>query len=128
MGFFNSLPLIIFSYMYQVNIPALYSELKVKNMENISRVLLIGTLIAASAYILVGVFGFTTFALSPKVVEIMEAQNILEADYGSNPIMKACCVGMLFVVMFASPFCVLPVKDSIEELTISNKSVKFSFR
>lgn len=30
-GFFNSLPLIIFSYMYQINIPQIYHELADKN-------------------------------------------------------------------------------------------------
>jgi amino acid permease len=28
-GVFNSLPLIIFSFMYQINIPAIYTELNV---------------------------------------------------------------------------------------------------
>ena len=27
-GIFNSLPLIIFAYMYQINIPAIYTELE----------------------------------------------------------------------------------------------------
>ena len=31
-GFFSSLPLIIFSYMYQINIPALYGELETKSV------------------------------------------------------------------------------------------------
>lgn len=114
--------------MYQVNIPALYSELKDKKLSNMLKVLCFGTLIAAIAYILVGIFGFTTFALSPNVCELMEAQNILKADYGQNALIKACTIGVLFVVMFASPFCILPVKDSLEELWIKDKTVKFTFK
>jgi amino acid permease len=32
-GMFNSLPLIIFGFMYQCNIPAIYNELKTKNLK-----------------------------------------------------------------------------------------------
>lgn len=34
---------------------------------------------------------------------------------------KSCLIGVLLVVTFAAPFCVLPVKDSIEELTMRNQ-------
>lgn len=76
-GMFNSLPLIIFSYMYQPNIPAIYHELKRKNMINMQKVLWIGTGIATVVYIIVGMFGYVTFAMNPKVQEIMDGQNIL---------------------------------------------------
>jgi amino acid permease len=71
-GIFNSLPLIIFSYMYQPNIPAIYHELKSKNMMNMQKVLWIGTGIATVVYIVVGMFGYVTFAMNPKVDEIMD--------------------------------------------------------
>ena len=81
-GIFNSLPLIIFSYMYQPNIPAIYHELKRKTMVNMSKVLWIGTGLATVVYVMVGMFGYITFALNDNVEEIMDAQNILQADYG----------------------------------------------
>lgn len=92
------------------------------------KVLLSGTGIASVAYITVGVFGYATFALSSNVCQLMEDQNILKADYGKNAVIEICLIGVLFVVMFASPFCVLPVKDSLEELFIKDKEVKFSFK
>jgi hypothetical protein len=33
---------------------------------------------------------------------------------------------MLVVVLFASPFCVLPAKDSIEELVMGESRKKFN--
>jgi amino acid permease len=66
MGIFNSLPLIIFSYMYQPNIPALYQELKRRNMKNMQKVLWMGTIVAAAAYIMTGMFGYATFATYPR--------------------------------------------------------------
>ena len=70
-GIFNSLPLIIFAYMYQPNIPAIYHELKAKNMGNINKVLSLGTLMASIAYILTGMFGYITFAKRLNVDQIM---------------------------------------------------------
>ena len=61
-GFFSSLPLIIFSYMYQLNIPAIYSELEVKSVANGSKVIITGTIIAAIVYISAGIFGYIAFA------------------------------------------------------------------
>ena len=40
--------------------------------------------------------------------------------------MKVCLVLMLFVITFASPFCVLPAKDSVEEIMLGKEGVKFS--
>ena len=70
-GVFNSLPLIIFSYMYQPNIPAIYHELKARNIMNMQKVLAIGTLLATCAYIMTGMFGYVTFASNPNVDSIM---------------------------------------------------------
>ena len=124
-GVFNSLPLIIFSYMYQPNIPAIYHELKKKNMMSMKKVLGIGTGMATIAYILCGSFGYITFVKRSNVEDIMEEQNILKAPYGDNTIIKCCLIGVLIVVTFAAPFCVLPSKDSFEELLMKDQE-KFS--
>ena len=60
-GIFNSLPLIIFAYMYQPNIPAIYHEMKDKSMFKMKKVLASGTAIASFSYIFTGVFGYVTF-------------------------------------------------------------------
>ena len=114
--------------MYQINIPAIYTELQVKTMANVTKVLGFGTTLASFAYILAGIFGYIAFTggtTDEEFKDIFEAQNILRAPYGGIEAEKPpvsifiCLYGILIVVGFASPFCVLPVKDSIEEVRSS---------
>jgi amino acid permease len=93
---------------------------------SMKKVLGIGTGLASAVYIMTGMFGYVTFAMNPRVDEIMNEQNILKADYGDNKIIKCCLIGVLFVVLFASPFCILPSKDSIEELSMGEDRQKMS--
>ena len=120
---FTSLPLIIFSYMYQVNIPAIYAELEDKTLGMAKKVIFGGTAMAAVAYIMAGIFGYIAFAAgsTPKELEDIFNDNILAAPYttddGKTPVViYVSLFGMMIVVVFATPFCVLPTKDSIEEV------------
>jgi len=61
-GIFGALPTIMFSYMYQINIPALYSELEVKTTSNALKILIYGTVLAAILYISAGMFSYAAFA------------------------------------------------------------------
>ena len=61
-GLANSISIIIFAFMYQVNIPALYSELENKDEKKIKFVIIIGTILACVLYIMAGIFGFMSFA------------------------------------------------------------------
>lgn len=56
----------------------------------------------------------------------MDRQNILKGDYGDLTIIKVCLVLFLSVIIFACPFCVLPTKDSLEELFLQGHK-KFTF-
>jgi len=113
--------------MYQPNTPAIYTELKVKNLHNIKKVLGAGTTLASVCYIVVGMFGYATFSKRHNIVDIMNTNMILQNDYHGNIIIKLCLFGMLMVVLFACPFCVLPVKDSIEEISVK-KGEKLSMK
>ena len=127
-GIFGSLPLILFSYMYQPNIPQIYQELENKSRGNATVILLCGTILAAVAYISAGIFGYVAFADGPadnpytkKQLEDFFSDNALAAPYhnskGNTPIpIFIALFGMMVVVTFAVPFCVLPMKDSIEEV------------
>ena len=122
-GIFNSLPIIIFSYMYQLNVPAIYSELENPNLRNIKAVLIVGTIVACLAYIAAGMFGFMSFTANISDVDYQKTFNdvILFGDYadsdGKTPlVIYISLFGMCFVVTFAAPFCILPTKDSIEEV------------
>ena len=70
-GIFNSLPLVIFSYMYQTNIPMIYVELEKKDLKHMWKVMLYGTIGATVAYFMAGVFGYTTFAKYIDVDKLM---------------------------------------------------------
>lgn len=59
---FNCLPLIIFAFMYQINVPAIYNELKDKSTNTMKRVLVGGTVGASTLYIMCGIFGVVAFA------------------------------------------------------------------
>jgi len=48
--------------MYQINIPAIYSELADKSPKKMNKVLLLGTLGTSFLYIIAGIFGFVAFA------------------------------------------------------------------
>ena len=121
-GFFSSLPLIIFSYMYQINIPAIYSELEIKTIANGTKVIIIGTIIAAIVYISAGIFGYVAFADGSSEEELDKyfSDNVLSAPYrvdGKTPIpIYIALFGMMCVVTIAAPFCILPMKDSVEEI------------
>ena len=132
-GFFSSLPLIIFSYMYQINVPALYSEMEVKTIANGTKVLIIGTILAAVVYITAGIFGYIAFADGSTEDELDKyfSDNILSAPYkvdGKTPIpIYIALFGMMLVVVFAAPFCVLPNKDSVEEIRNKKFTPKENF-
>ena len=122
-GIFGSLPLILFSYMYQPNIPAIYQELEQKNLKNAKCILVGGTILAAVAYIMAGIFGYVAFAdgSTRAQLESYFSDNALAAPYkngkGDTPVpIYISLFGMMVVVTFAVPFCVLPIKDSIEEV------------
>lgn len=71
MGVFNSLPLVIFSYMYQTNIPMIYVELEKKDLKHMWKVMRNGTVGATIAYLLAGIFGYVTFADYLNVGDLM---------------------------------------------------------
>ncbi len=62
------MPLIIFAYMYQVNIPLIYYELERRNKTVMSKVLLRGSFATVILYAIVGVFGYLTFVYTPDVI------------------------------------------------------------
>ena len=119
MGVFNSLPLIIFAYMYQTNIAMVYVELKKPKEEKLQamrKVMVVGTVAATVLYLLAGIFGYVTFANDPDRDAIFNKQNILEVEYRNSPAIYVARFGLLVVVMVATPLSILPCKDTVEEL------------
>jgi sodium-coupled neutral amino acid transporter 11 len=113
------MPLIIFAYMYQVNIPLIYYELERRNAGTMAKVLVRGSLAAVVLYAMVGVFGYLTFVHTPDVI----TQNIFEAPYGNNTAIIVGQFTLFFAVVTAAPLCVLPAKDTVEELFFKEKGL-----
>ena len=126
-GIFGALPTIIFSYMYQINVPALYSELEEKSLSGALKVLVCGTVLTAMMYISAGMFSYAAFAdgATPDELDRWFSDNMLAAPYhtdsGNTPIpIYISLFGMTIVVTFAVPFVILPTKDSIESVRSNN--------
>ena len=115
----SSFPLIIFAYMYQVNIPMIYTELEKRNSKQMSKVLIFGTVGAVILYIIVGVWGYVTFVDYPGYTaeEALKDANILEAPYPTSvtPILIGN-FALFFAIATAAPLVVLPAKDTIEDI------------
>lgn len=79
-GVVSTVPLIIFAYMYQVNVPMIFLELEKREQTQMSKVLIVGTSVAVILYVLVGIFGYATF-LAPPISNELCPKNILEANY-----------------------------------------------
>lgn len=77
-GIISSFPLIIYAYMYQVNIPMIYVELENKSPKQMSKVILAGSLILVILFCFVGVFGYATFVNKPGE---LCTKNILDNSY-----------------------------------------------
>ena len=85
-------------------------------MANFKIVLIIGTVIATLVYICVGIFGYVTFASRDNVNKLFDEEKNVLQYYPALPIAESCLMGLLFVVIFAAPFCVVPAKVGIMEL------------
>ena len=119
-GVVSSFPLIVFAYMYQMNIPMIYTELEKRDSKTMSKVLIFGTVGAVLLYIIVGVFGYATFINNPQGISTqvaLEDANILQAPYpkGVTPLIIGNFT-LFFAIATAAPLVVLPAKDTIEEI------------
>lgn len=65
LGVFNSVPIVIFAFMYQPNIPMVYYEIERKDLPTMWKVLTTGTIITTVLYMFVGIFGYSTFVQYP---------------------------------------------------------------
>lgn len=122
---FNSMPLVLFSYMYQTNIPMIYEELDDKSPSRMWRVLLYGTFGSSISYIIAGVFGYMTFSTYPNVADLMNIKNILLCYPENSSATYISLFGILGVLLFNTPLTVLPCKDTLECLILP-RGRKFS--
>lgn len=120
LGIFSTVPLIVFAYMYQVNMPIIYAELKTRDYATMDKVVFRGTNGAILMYSMTGIFGYLTFV---KMPEVLEKKNILEAPYGQNLAMIIGQLAQFVSVLTSYPLCVLPCKEAIEEMFWKKTSI-----
>ena len=78
----NSLPLIIFAYMYQPNIPIIYRELQRRSEQRMEKVVFRGSSGAVVIYVIAGVFGYLTWVSHPVELKNLETEkDILNIEY-----------------------------------------------
>ena len=83
-GIADAIPYTVFSFMYQQSVPKLQSELESNTYENMNIVIIGGSSITVSLYILVSTFGYLTLVSNEFKLNILRTeQNILEVDYES---------------------------------------------
>ena len=64
-GITECVPMILFAYMYQVNIPMIYYELDRRDQRRMKKVVWRGSIAGVFLYAFVGVFGYLTFYNRP---------------------------------------------------------------
>ena len=85
------------------------------------KVIIRATLIASTCYAFAGYFGFATFATYNDVDAIMQLENIFEAPYDGNRWIVIGQLVLLAGVILASPLCLMPAKDTLEELFLGQE-------
>ena len=87
-----------------------------------SKVIATGSSVAVFFYIMVGVFGYALFAYDTETLGQLCLQNILLApDLKDSVPFKVANFALLLSVICAAPLCVLPAKDTVEELFFKPK-------
>lgn len=118
-GLINGVPYIVFAFMYQPNIPMIYRELNDRNYRRMDKVVVRGSGGVVFIYALATMFGYLCVINNPNSLQILlEKRNILEVDF-SNWAFNVAIIGLLFAIFAIAPLCVLPSKDTYEELVYS---------
>lgn len=54
--------------MYQLNMPMIYTELRNRSYARMNKVVIRGTNVAMTIYLITGIFGYLTFVKTPDVL------------------------------------------------------------
>lgn len=75
-------------------------------------------------YILIAVFGYLSWVNTPQEKILMSTMNILEVDYKERKLFTLGVVFIFLSVIAATPLCVIPGKDFVENIFIQRKMSK----
>jgi amino acid permease len=122
-GLVNAIPYVVFAFMYQPNIPIVYRELDNKNYKRMEKIVVRGSSSVVFLYIIAAAFGYLGLVQNAEKLAILaENQNILEVPY-ENWSIKIAIICLIFAIIAAAPTCVLPSKDTFEELVYPEKGM-----
>jgi amino acid permease len=122
-GLINAIPFVVFAFMYQPNIPIVYRELDNKNYRRMEKVIVRGSGSVVFLYIIASTFGYLCLVNQPEgLAKLLSTNTVLEVDFG-NWAFKIALIGLLFAIFAAAPMCILPSKDTFEELFYSENGM-----
>ena len=122
-GLINAVPFVVFAFMYQPNIPIVYRELNNRNYRRMEKVIVRVSGSVVVLYVFDSAFGYLCLVYKPKELDTLDKQsNVLEVNYG-NWAFNIAVIGLLFTIFAAAPLCVLPSKDTFEELVYPDKGM-----
>lgn len=120
-GIVSALPFVFFSFLYHGNIPIVYRELKVRNHQMMSEVIIFGSVFVVIVYILVSTFGYLGIVDKPQhIFVLLSKSSSLEIDY-ENWLFTSATIGFLFAIFASAPISMLPAKDNFEYLLFSGQ-------
>lgn len=117
-GFFSTFPISIFSFTCHSNVLDVYQELQRKSRRRMSKVLSRVMMVALLLYVLVGVFGYLTFAT--QTYQLTDSDNagviLLAQSYSDKIPMKVSLCFICISIIFSFPLNIKPTKDSLLEI------------
>lgn len=122
-GLLDSIPLVIFAFLFQPNIPRIYRELSVKKYTKMKGVTMLGSVIVILLYTLASTFGYLWVITDKEFVMILdETRNILEVPI-TNVGFRIGMIALIFSMISIAPTCVLPAKDALEEIIFAENGM-----
>ena len=119
-GFLNTFPIAIFSFTCHSNVLDVYQELQRKSRRRMSKVLSRVMIIALILYILVGVFGYITFASKNLTDQLTNTNNagviLLAESYKDKIPMEVSLCFICISIIFTFPLNIKPTKDSLLDI------------
>jgi len=113
-GIAKTTPVAFFAFMCQVNTLDVYHELQRPSKRRMKKVLRRNMMIVFVIYLLVGTFGYITFA---NATDELDKQGNILLNYTTNPIPIVIAYILIGVeIMIATPLSVKPTKDSLNDI------------
>ncbi|CAI2367731.1 unnamed protein product [Moneuplotes crassus] len=108
-GMMNSIPFVVFAFLYQPNMPMVYRELKKQSYSQTMLVTIAASIFSVAVYILVSSFGYLCTIDEGKAVNIL----LLKIN---NFSFQIGIFLFFFVICGSAPMALVPAKDTLEHI------------